>query len=127
MNQLRLARRLCARRNRRRRQPLFQDRNGLQSEMTQLRPSEAVERSPTCQRSAPRLSDPVCGVLTGAMRVSFRETVSISKSSTSKRHLTTAVVVLTLAIVGSLGAILLRTSAAARADSIVVELKRSLP
>jgi hypothetical protein len=61
------------------------------------------------------------------MRVSFRETVSISKSSSSKRHLTTTVVVLALAIVGSLGAILLRTSAVARADSIVVELKRSLP
>jgi hypothetical protein len=95
--------------------------------MTQLRLFKAVERSLTCQRSAPRLSDPVCGVLVGAMRVSFRETVSISKSSTSKRHLATAVVVLALAIVGSLGAILLRTSAAARADSIVVELKRSLP
>ena len=94
--------------------------------MTQLRQLDTLERPLTCQHGAPRLTDPVCGVLTGAMRVSFRETVSISKSPSSKRHLTTAVVVLALAIVGSLGAILLRTSAAARADSIIVDLNRSL-
>lgn len=95
--------------------------------MTQLRQFGADERSRTRQRSAPRLIDAVGGVLTGAMRVSFRETVSISKSSSSKRHLTTAVVVLALAIVGSLGAILLRSSAVARADATVFDLKRSLP
>lgn len=95
--------------------------------MTQLRQFDAVERSLTGQRSAPRLVDAVCGVLRGVICVSFRETVSISKSSSSKRHLTTAVIVLALAIVGSLGAILLRSSAVARADSMVVDLRKSLP
>jgi hypothetical protein len=57
--------------------------------------------------------------------VSFRRPVSIYKSS--KRHLTAAVVVLVLAIIGSLGAILLRSGAAAQADASIVELRKSLP
>jgi hypothetical protein len=51
--------------------------------------------------------------------------VSIYKSS--KRHLTAAVVVLVLAIIGSLGAILLRSGAAAQADASIVDLRKSLP
>jgi hypothetical protein len=35
--------------------------------------------------------------------------------------------VLAVAIIGSLSAILLRTSAAARADSAIVDLRKSLP
>ena len=57
--------------------------------------------------------------------VSFRWPVSIYKSS--KRHLTAAVVVLVLAIIGSLGAILLRSGAAAQADASIVDLRKSLP
>jgi hypothetical protein len=67
------------------------------------------------------------GYLRGSTRLSFREHVSIHKSSTSKRHLTTAVIVLVLAIIGSLGAILVRSVAAAQADSTIVDLRKSLP
>ena len=57
--------------------------------------------------------------------MSFRWPVSIYESS--KRHLTAAAVVLVLAIIGSLGAILLRSGAAAQADASIVEMRRSLP
>jgi len=44
--------------------------------MTQLRPLDAVERSPTCQRSAPRLSDAVWrGTYGGNARVVSRNRV----------------------------------------------------
>jgi hypothetical protein len=54
--------------------------------------------------------------------------VSIYESSSPKRHLTAAAVaVLILAIVGSLGAILLRSGTAAEADASIVDLRKSLP
>ena len=59
--------------------------------------------------------------------MSFRRPVSIYESSSSKRYFLTAVVVLVLAIIGSLGAILLRSGAAAEADASIVDLRRSLP
>jgi len=59
--------------------------------------------------------------------VSFRWPVSVYESSSAfKRQLTIAVVVLVLAIVGSLSAILLRSGAAAQAD-VSMDLRKSLP
>jgi hypothetical protein len=71
----------------------------------------------------------ICGVLSGgSTHVSFRWPVSVYESSSaSKRHLTIAVVVLVLAIIGSLGAILLRSGTAAQADASIVDLRKSLP
>jgi hypothetical protein len=53
--------------------------------------------------------------------------VSVHNSPASKRYLTTTVIVLVLGIIGSLGAILLRSDAAAQADAAIVDLRRSLP
>ena len=74
------------------------------------------------------LADGACGVVGENTHVSFRRPVSIYKSSSSSaRYLTTAVVALVLAIIGSLGAILLRSSAAAQADVSIVDLRKTLP
>jgi hypothetical protein len=51
-----------------------------------------------------------------------RRSVPSYKSSSPKRHLSTAVIVLVLAIIGSMGAILLRSGAAADAD--IVDMRR---
>ena len=60
--------------------------------------------------------------------MSFRRPVSIYESSSSSaRYLTTVVVVLVIAIIGSLGASLLRSSAAAQVDVSIVDLRKALP
>src|SRR5215470_12253892 len=92
----------------------------------QLRRIDAVVWPLTRHQSAPRLAKAVSGVLRGATRLSFRRPDS-SYNSSSRRHLSTTVVVLAVAIVGSLSAILLRTSAAAHTDSAIVDLRKSLP
>jgi len=68
------------------------------------------------------------GYSRGDTHVSFRWPASVyASSSSSRRYLTIAVVVLVIAIVGSLGAIILRSGAATEADASIVELRRSLP
>lgn len=63
----------------------------------------------------------------GSTRVSFRRPVPAYNSKSSRRHLTTIALVLLFAIVGSLGAVLLRTANVAEASAAVVDLRRSLP
>ena len=53
--------------------------------------------------------------------------MSTYNSPSSVRHLATAVVILVLAIVGSLGAIFVRGGAAVQADVSIMDLKKSLP
>jgi len=72
--------------------------------------------------------DGICGVLGENTHVSFRRPVSIYESSSSSaRYLTTVVVVLVIAIIGSLGASLLRSGAAAQVDVSIVDLRKALP
>ena len=48
-------------------------------------------------------------------------------AKSSKRYLTTIALVLLFAIVGSLGAVLLRTAKVAEANASIIDLRRSLP
>lgn len=100
--------------------PLVEDRNVERLIMPPDRPLRAT-KSPVDSTT------PFAGYLGGSTRVSFRRRVSVHNSSSSKRYLTTTVVVLILAIVGSLGAILVRSGAAAQGDASIVDLRRSLP
>jgi len=82
-----------------------------------------------CATKTPRDStSPPSGVAVGDFtRVSFRRPVPAYNSKSSRRHLTTIALVLLFAIVGSLGAVLLRTARVAEASAAIVDLRRSLP
>jgi hypothetical protein len=86
---------------------------------------DGLPRATNSPRDSP---SPAFGVAVGeSTRVTFRRPVPIYNPKSSKRYLTTIALVLLFAIIGSLGAVLLRTAKVAEASAAIVDLRRSLP